>query len=177
MLNIGAGERVLGVGAEGGLAAVEIAKVVDCQGRVVVEGVAASADVGGALLRARGGLDGDGGTVHVVLLGARQLGGPGPSVAVGTGGDVRGDGDIVGAGGGTVFGRAATLDGEDDAPPRRLGGLHVGGQGDLAGAASVDGGALEGHGDALAGRHFIADTTGGVEGAGIAADLAGVVGP
>lgn len=177
MLNIGARKRVLGIGAEGGLAAVEVGKIVDGQRRVVIKSVAAGADVGGALLGARGSLDSDWGAVHVVLLGARQFGGPGPGVTVCAGGDVGGNGNVVGAGGGAVLGRAATLDGENNAPPGRLGGLHVGGQGDLTGAAAVDGRALERHGDALARRHFVADATGRVEGASIAADLAGVVGP
>lgn len=167
---------VLGVGAQGGLAAVEVAEVVDGQGRVVVEGVAAGADVGGALLGTRGRLDGHGRAVHVVLLCTGLLGGPGPGVAVGAGGDVLGDVHVVGTGTGTVLGRAAALNGEDDAPPGGLRGLHVGGQGNLTGAASVDGGALEAHRNVLAGGVLIADATGGVEGAGGATDLARVVG-
>lgn len=176
MLDGLARERVLGVGAEGGLAAVEVAHVVDSQGRVVVEGIAAGADVLRALLGARGGLDGNGGAVHVILLGAGELGGPGPGVRVCAGGDIGGDGHVVGTSAGAVLGGATTLNRQDDAPSGGLRGLHVGGQSDLARTTTVDGGTLEAHGNALASGDLVADAAGGVKGAGIAADLAGEVG-
>lgn len=152
MLDGLAGEGVFGVTAEDGLAAVEGGQVVDGQGRVAVEGVASCADVLGALLGARGGLDGDGGAVHVVLLGSRLLGCPGPRVAIGSSRHIGRDRDVVGCGAGSVLGRATALDGQDNRPAGGCARLHVGRQGDLARTTSVYGRALEAHGDRLASR-------------------------
>lgn len=150
MLDSLSGEGVLGVTAEDGLAAVEGVQVVDGQRRVVVQGVASRTDALGALLGARGRLDGDGGAVHVVLLGSGLLRRPRPRVAVRASRDIRGDRDVVSSCGGPVLGRATALDGQDHRPAGGCAGLHVGGQGDLAGTTSVNSRALEGHADGLA---------------------------
>lgn len=175
MLNSLSGEGVLGVTAEDRLAAVEVGQVVDGQRRVVVEGVSSRTEVLGALLGARGRLDSDGSAVHVVFLGSGQLGCPSPCVTVRSSRDIRGDCDIVCSGGGAVLGRATTLDGQDDRPAGAGAGLHVGAQSDLAGTASMNGGALEAHGDRLACCGSVGNSRGRVECGSISTDLARVL--
>lgn len=176
MLHGLAREGVLGVTAEDRLAAVEVCQVVDGQRRIVVEGVRARTKVLGALLGARGGLDGDGSAVHVVLLGSGQLGRPSPRIAVRSRRNIRGDRDIVCSCRGAVLGGATALDGQDDRPTGGGAGLHVGGQGNLAGTASVNGRALEGHADRLACGGSVGNPRGRVEGGSISTNLAGVLG-
>lgn len=147
MLECGAWEGVLGVAAEDGLARVQVGQVVHGQRRVGVQGVGALADVLGALGGARGGLDGDGRAVHVVLLGSGLLGRPRPGVRVCPRGDFGGDLDVVGAGARSVLGGAAALDGQDDGPASARAWLHIGGKGDLARTTTVDSGSGEGHAD------------------------------
>lgn len=175
MLNGGAREGVLGVGRQHRLAGVDLGQVVDCQGRVAVEGVAAGADVGGPPLGAAGGLDGDGGAVHVVLLSTGELAGPGPGVRVVSSGDIRRDLDIVSARAGAILGGAAALDAEDDRPTRRLGGLHIGRQGNLARATTVDSRAGEAHANSLSSGGRVRQAISRVECGSISRDLAGVV--
>lgn len=175
MLNSLARVGILGVTAEHRLAAVEVGQVVDGQRGVGLKGVSAGTDALGALLGARGGLDGDGSAVHVVFLCSRQLGSPSPCVAVSSSGNVRGDGDIVCSCARSVLGRATTLDGQDDRPASGCAGLHIGGQGDLARAASVDSRALEGHADGLACSGGVGNSGSRVECGSISTNLAGVL--
>lgn len=132
-------------------------------------------DVHCAPLGARAALDGEWGAVHVVLGLAAELAGPCPGVRIVTGGDVGGDLNIVFTGAGTVLGRAASLDGQDDRPAGRGRGLHVGGQGDLAGATTVDGRASEGHLDRVSCGGRVGKAIGRVESGRVSAELARVV--
>lgn len=102
-------------------------------------------DVHCAPLGAGAALDGERGAVHVVLRLAAELAGPCPGVGVVSGGDVCGDLDVVFTGAGTVLGRAAALDGQDDRPAGGGRGLHVGGERHLARTTTVNSRASEGH--------------------------------
>lgn len=129
--------------------------------------------------RARGTGDSDRCAVHVHLAIA-DLVEPGPGEHVLAGGQVLGDVEAVLEGhlqvgvvaqvARSVLGRAAALDGLNDLPDRVDGGLEVSGDGDLAGAAAVDGGALEGQ---LLGAALGVGVDGAVGGVGDG--LAGVV--
>jgi hypothetical protein len=91
--------------------------------------------------------------VHVELAVADTVD-PGPGDGGVSGRDIAGDGVVVGEGvgggsivsdvAGGVASRAATLDGVDDLPDARLGGLSVVGDGELARATTVDGRAHQG---------------------------------
>lgn len=111
----------------------------------------AGSALGGRALGGGAALDSDGRAVHVHLAVSDAVE-PGPGEGVLAGLDALGDGVLEGSSPGAVgvlgkvavdVGGTSTLDGLDDHPLGVLGGLHILGQGDLAGATTVDGGALE----------------------------------
>lgn len=116
-------------------------------------------DGSGRVALAFGFLDGDGGAVHVELAVADAVQ-PGPSEGILARGDTFGNLELkVGRALGVrvvapqvacSVGGASTFDGMDDLPDRVLGRLHVLGDADLARAATVDSGALEGQSSLVA---------------------------
>lgn len=176
LLDVGARVRVDDVGAGRGRARVDGVEVGDEELGVVRLGRATGQVTAAALARGAGRGDGDGCAIHVELTLAGELGDPRPGKAVLAGFEVLGYGPVVRADVCAVGAGAAALDGQDDAPVGALARLHVVGDGELAAAAAVDGGALEGEAlDAACGVGIV-DARLRVEGGRVAGYLAGVVG-
>lgn len=149
---VGTGTSLNGIAGLGELEILALSSGALLVGNVGNEHVGEAAEDGRDIAVTTAG-DSDGGAVHVHLSVA-DLVEPGPGEGVLARGEISGKGNIVGVEALCVVGvlreisrsvgRAATHDSVDDLPLAVLGRSGVGGDGELARTATVDGGALEG---------------------------------
>lgn len=179
LLDVEARVRVDDVGAGGCLARIDGVEVRDEEFGVIggaANQVVTAAAAAAALTGRTGRGYGDGRAVHVILRLAGELRDPSPCETVLAGREVLRNGPVVRADIGAVGAGATALYGQDNTPVGVGARLHVVSDGELAAAAAVDGGALEGEGLDAAGGVGVVDARLRVEGGGIAGHLARVVG-